>query len=78
MELIFPPLQGEGQGGDGVTGLVPPHLNPLPPRGEEVLGLMTVNSAGSEREGQLSHNEIFARNERKKVACSNRGSKREK
>jgi len=28
--------RGEGQGGGGPPNHIPPHLNPLPPRGEEV------------------------------------------
>jgi len=28
--------RGEGQGGGGPPNHIPPHLNPLPPRGEEI------------------------------------------
>jgi hypothetical protein len=34
--LSPPPSMGEGQGGGGPPNHIPPHLNPLPPRGEEV------------------------------------------
>jgi len=34
--LSPPPSMGEGQGGGGPPNRIPPHLNPLPPRGEEV------------------------------------------
>jgi len=35
--LYPPPSTGEGEGGGGRPDHVPPHLNPLPPRGEEAL-----------------------------------------
>ncbi len=36
--LYPPPSMGEGEGGGGCPDHVPPHLNPLPLRGEEALG----------------------------------------
>jgi len=36
MKIVSPsPLRGEG-GGEGEPKPLPPHLNPLPPRGEEI------------------------------------------
>jgi hypothetical protein len=34
-----PHMMGEGEGGGGCPDDVSPHLDPLPPRGEEVLGI---------------------------------------
>jgi len=37
MKIVSPsPLMGEGGGGEGESKPLPPHLNPLPQRGEEV------------------------------------------
>jgi hypothetical protein len=40
MKIVSPsPLTGEG-GGEGELKPLPPHLNPLPRRGEEVFGVI--------------------------------------
>jgi hypothetical protein len=31
--------EGEGEGGGGCPDDIPPHLDPLPPRGEEIMGI---------------------------------------
>ena len=46
-------MMGEGEGGGDPLDFVPPHLNPLPPGGEEIVWLLSAEYHLIKRKGGI-------------------------